>query len=54
MLWPDGRLSDLANLSRIKDAAVTILERGPPGKKSPMCELGVRYREGRDPRNPCL
>jgi hypothetical protein len=28
--WPDGRVSDLANLSRIKDAAETISERGPP------------------------
>jgi hypothetical protein len=30
MVWPDGRLSDLANLSRIKDAAAVICERGPP------------------------
>jgi hypothetical protein len=28
--WPDGRLSDLANLTRIKDAAEAISERGPP------------------------
>ena len=32
MSWPDGRLSDLANLSRIKDAAVAICERGPPAR----------------------
>jgi hypothetical protein len=30
LLWPDGRLSDLANLARIKDAAIAICERGPP------------------------
>lgn len=30
MDWPDGRLSDLGNLSRIKDAAAVICERGPP------------------------
>lgn len=27
---PDGRLSDMANLTRIKDAAALICERGPP------------------------
>jgi hypothetical protein len=32
MAWPDGRLSDMANLSRIKDAAVAICERGPPAR----------------------
>jgi hypothetical protein len=32
MLWPDGRLSDMANLSRIKDAAAVICEREAPGK----------------------
>jgi len=30
LLWPDGQLSDLANLSRIRDAAIAICERGPP------------------------
>jgi len=32
LLWPDGQLSDLANLSRIKDAAIAICERGPPAR----------------------
>jgi hypothetical protein len=32
MIWPDGQLSDLANLSRIRDAAATICERGPPAR----------------------
>jgi hypothetical protein len=30
LAWPDGRVSDMANLSRIKDAAIAICERGPP------------------------
>jgi hypothetical protein len=28
--WPDGRISDMVNLSRAKDAAAIIAERGPP------------------------
>jgi hypothetical protein len=28
--WPDGRLSGWASLTRCKDAAVAISERGPP------------------------
>jgi hypothetical protein len=34
MAWPDGRLSDLANLARIKDAAVAICAVGPPVRDS--------------------
>jgi hypothetical protein len=30
--WPDGSLSDLVNLARAKDAAVAIVERGPPAR----------------------
>ena len=30
--WPDGRLSDMVNLTRAKDAAVVIAERGPPAR----------------------
>jgi hypothetical protein len=30
--WPDGQLSDMVNLTRAKDAAVAIAERGPPGR----------------------
>ena len=30
LAWPSGEISDLANLSRIKDAAAAICERGPP------------------------
>jgi hypothetical protein len=32
MIWPDGQLSDMANLSRIRDAAAVICERGPPAR----------------------
>ena len=28
--WPDGSLSDLGNVSRIRDAAEALCERGPP------------------------
>jgi len=30
--WPDGRLSDMTNLSRARDAAQVIAERGPPAR----------------------
>ena len=30
--WPDGRLSDMGNLSRARDAASAIAERGPPAR----------------------
>jgi hypothetical protein len=30
--WPDGRLSDMVNLARAKDAAAAIAERGPPAR----------------------
>ena len=30
--WPDGQLSDMVNLSRAKDAAAVLAERGPPAK----------------------
>jgi hypothetical protein len=30
--WSDGRLSDMVNLSRAKDAAIALCERGPPAR----------------------
>jgi len=30
IIWPDDRVSELANISRIKDAAVVICTNGPP------------------------
>jgi hypothetical protein len=38
MLWPDGQVSDMTNLSRIKDAASEICQRGPPARN------GQRFR----------
>ena len=32
LLWPGGELSDMANLSWIRDAAAAIAERGPPAR----------------------
>lgn len=32
--WPDGRLSGMANLTRAKDAAIAICERGPPARNA--------------------
>jgi hypothetical protein len=32
ILWPDGQLSGMVNLSRAKDAAAAICERGPPAR----------------------
>lgn len=32
LAWPDGRLSDMVNLSRARDAAVTICTSTSPGK----------------------
>jgi len=32
LVWPDGRLSDMVNLARAKDAAIAICERGPPAR----------------------
>jgi len=32
IVWPDGRVSDMVNLARAKDAAMTLAERGPPAR----------------------
>ena len=32
IVWPDGRVSDIVNLTRAKDAAMTLCERGPPAR----------------------
>ena len=34
--WPDGALSDMVNLTRARDAAAAIAERGPP-RRNPLC-----------------
>jgi hypothetical protein len=43
--WPDGRLSDMANLSRVKDAAIALCERGPPTRDSRRFDWGKDRRE---------
>jgi hypothetical protein len=30
--WPDGSLSDIANLTRAKDAAFVMAQKGPPAR----------------------
>ena len=30
--WPDGSVSDMVNLTRARDAAAAIAERGPPAR----------------------
>jgi hypothetical protein len=42
--WPDGRQSDMVNLSRAKDAAAAIAERGPPARDRKMFHWGQRPR----------
>ena len=32
VVWPDGRVSDMVNLARAKDAAMALAERGPPAR----------------------
>jgi hypothetical protein len=32
IVWPDGRVSDIVNLTRAKDAAMALCERGPPAR----------------------
>jgi hypothetical protein len=53
MLWPDGRVSDLANLSRIKEAALVLCERGPPRRDAPRLHWKINpllSRSGGRPR----
>jgi hypothetical protein len=32
IVWPDGRASDMVNLTRAKDAALLLCQRGPPAR----------------------
>jgi hypothetical protein len=32
IVWPNGRVSDIVNLSRAKDAAMVLCEHGPPAR----------------------
>jgi hypothetical protein len=49
--WPDGQLSDMANLTRIKDAAVIICGRGPPQRHN---YEGTSEKIGHYPKGFCL
>src|SRR5262249_40937566 len=46
--WPDGRLSDLVNLPRAKDAAEAISERGPPARNRRL----FHWHTSKTPRRP--
>jgi hypothetical protein len=43
--WPDGQVSDIVNLTRAKDAAVTICERGPPRRAVRLFRWKIDRRE---------
>jgi hypothetical protein len=45
MHWPDGRVSDMDNLSRTRDAAAAICERGPPTRDRLTFKWTRIYRE---------
>jgi hypothetical protein len=47
LIWPDGELSDMANLSRIKDAAAEICDRGPPRRDRRRFHWEIDRRESR-------
>jgi hypothetical protein len=52
--WPDGQLSDIANLTRCKDAVAAVSERGPPRRDTRLFKweartLAPRQREGPAP-----
>jgi hypothetical protein len=42
--WPDGRLSDMVNLTRARDAAQVIAERGPPKRNKASPSVGNKIR----------
>jgi hypothetical protein len=42
--WPDGRLSAASNLARAKDAAMAIVERGPPRRDARL----LRWKRARE------
>jgi hypothetical protein len=54
--WPDGRLSDMVNLTRANDAVAAFLEteerRKRRGRQSPAGASLVRPGEKSDPRAP--
>jgi hypothetical protein len=47
MIGADGQMSDIANLSRIRDAAAAVAERGPPGRNRRRFHWKIAHREPR-------
>jgi len=43
--WPDGGTSDMTNLTRAKDAAAAICERGPPRRARRLLQWKINGRE---------
>jgi hypothetical protein len=52
MRWPDGRVSDLANLARCRDAAITLCERNSPERNWQLFRWKLDLPD--KPRNPVL
>jgi hypothetical protein len=45
MHWPDGRVSDMDNILRIREAAAAICERGPPARNRQSFKWTRIYRQ---------
>ena len=45
--WPDGEVSDMVNLTRARDAAMAIAERGPPRLERRIFRWEQKCRESR-------
>ena len=57
-LWrlrtPDGQLSDMVNLTRAKDAATAIAERGPPRQNAGLFRWKLKQCETPTEALPCV
>ena len=42
LCWPDGRVSDMANLTRAKDAAEVLCQRGPPQRDADLFSWKIK------------
>jgi hypothetical protein len=54
LIWPTGRQSDMTNLSRAKDAALAICERGPPRRDQRLLHWEIYPREKAPEARPCV
>jgi hypothetical protein len=41
--WPDGALSDMGNITRVKDAAFVMVQKGPPARDGKLGSGILRY-----------